>query len=66
MKHAGLLLVVVTNQPDVGNGITPRAEVEAMHEVMMRELPLDAVKACFHGQADHAGRPLSRYSSAMR
>ena len=53
MKRAGLLLVVVTNQPDVGNGITPRAEVEAMHEVMMRELPLDAVKACFHGQADH-------------
>jgi D-glycero-D-manno-heptose 1,7-bisphosphate phosphatase len=52
MKQAGLLLVVVTNQPDVGNGLTPRSEVDAMHELMMRELPLDAVKACFHRQAD--------------
>ena len=53
LKRAGFLLVVVTNQPDVGNGLTPRSEVDAMHEIMMRELSLDAVKACFHGQADH-------------
>jgi len=46
-------LAVVTNQPDVGNGLIPRSEVEAMHEVMTRELPLDAVKVCYHGQAEH-------------
>jgi D-glycero-D-manno-heptose 1,7-bisphosphate phosphatase len=52
LKRAGFTLAVVTNQPDVGNGSIPRSEVEAMHEVMTRELPLDAVKVCFHGQAE--------------
>ena len=53
LKRAGFLLAVVTNQPDVGNGLIPHSEVDAMHEIMTRELPLDAVKACFHGQAEH-------------
>ena len=52
LKRAGFLLAVVTNQPDVGRGLIPRAEVEAMHEVITRELPVDAIKACYHGQAD--------------
>jgi D-glycero-D-manno-heptose 1,7-bisphosphate phosphatase len=52
LKRAGFLLAVVTNQPDVGNGLISRAEVDAMHDIMVRELPVDAVKACFHSQAD--------------
>jgi len=52
LKRAGFLLAVVTNQPDVGNGVTPRSEVDAMHEIMTRELPVDALRACFHGQAE--------------
>ena len=52
LKRAGFLLAVVTNQPDVANGLILRSEVDAMHEIMMRELPVDAVKACFHGPAD--------------
>jgi D-glycero-D-manno-heptose 1,7-bisphosphate phosphatase len=50
LKRAGFLLAVITNQPDVGNGVVSRSEVEAMHETMARELPVDAVKACFHRQ----------------
>ena len=53
LKQAGFLLAVVTNQPDVGNGLIPRSEIEAMHEIMTRELPLDSVKVCFHGQAEN-------------
>lgn len=52
LKRAGFLLAVVTNQPDVGNGLVPRSEVDAMHEIMNRELGLDAIRACFHGQAE--------------
>jgi D-glycero-D-manno-heptose 1,7-bisphosphate phosphatase len=52
LKRAGFLLVVVTNQPDVGNGLTPRSEVDAMHEIMQRDLPLNLIKACFHTQAE--------------
>jgi D-glycero-D-manno-heptose 1,7-bisphosphate phosphatase len=53
LKRAGFLLAVITNQPDVGNGLISRSEVDAMHETMARELPVDAVKACFHRQDEH-------------
>jgi len=52
LKSAGFLLAVVTNQPDVGNGLIPRSEVDAMHEILRRELSVDIVKACFHGGAE--------------
>jgi D-glycero-D-manno-heptose 1,7-bisphosphate phosphatase len=52
LKRAGFLLAVITNQPDVGHGLIPRAEVDAMHEIMARELPVDTIKACFHQQGD--------------
>ena len=40
LKRAGFLLAVVTNQPNVGRGLIPRSEVEAMHEIITRELPV--------------------------
>ena len=52
LRQAGLWLVVVTNQPDVARGITPRAEVEAIHAALLRELPIDAVLCCYHDDAD--------------
>ena len=52
IKAAGFLAIVVTNQPDVADGITPRATVEAMHAELRRRLPLDAIKICFHNNAD--------------
>jgi D-glycero-D-manno-heptose 1,7-bisphosphate phosphatase len=52
LKRAGFLLAVITNQPDVGNGLIPRSEVDAMHETMARQLPVDAIKSCFHRQDD--------------
>ena len=52
LKQAGFLLAVVTNQPDVGNGLVGRSEVDAMHEIITRELPVDTIKACFHRQVD--------------
>jgi D-glycero-D-manno-heptose 1,7-bisphosphate phosphatase len=55
LKQVGFLLAVVTNQSAVGNGVISRLDVEAMHEIMTRELPLDAVKVCFHSQRDHCG-----------
>jgi D-glycero-D-manno-heptose 1,7-bisphosphate phosphatase len=53
LKRAGFLLAVVTNQPDVGLGLIARSEVDAMHEVMARDLPVDAIKACFHRQGEN-------------
>ena len=53
LKQAGFLLVVATNQPDVGRGTLKRAAVEAIHEHMKRALPLDGVEVCYHpGRGD--------------
>lgn len=48
LKQAGFLLVVATNQPDVGRGIVPRALVDAIHEQMRKAIAVDRVEACFH------------------
>ena len=55
LKAAGVLLIVATNQPDVGRGTLPRETVEAMHAFLCRQLPIDRVEVCFHpgkGQSD--------------
>ena len=52
LRRAGFLIVVVTNQPDVGKGRVAREAVEAIHEELRRRLPLDVIKTCFHVDAD--------------
>lgn len=41
-------LVMVTNQPDVATGRTPREFVENTNSQLSRELRLDDVRVCFH------------------
>ncbi|HUC84246.1 MAG TPA: transaldolase [Candidatus Acidoferrales bacterium] len=48
LKAAGFVLVVVTNQPDVGRGTLAREVVENIHAHMLAELPIDRVEVCFH------------------
>jgi D-glycero-D-manno-heptose 1,7-bisphosphate phosphatase len=52
LKEAGFRLVVATNQPDVGNGKVAREVVEEMHARILKALPVDAVKVCYHGRED--------------
>ena len=47
LKSAGFLLVVATNQPDVGRGTLARETVEAMHAKMCAALPIDRVEVCY-------------------
>lgn len=53
LKKLGFVLVVVTNQPDIGAGRNTMATLEAMHGEMRRRLPLDDIKVCIHVDADH-------------
>jgi len=55
LRAAGYLLVVATNQPDVARGAQTRAAVDAIHARLRAELPLDAIYACFHDDADACG-----------
>ena len=48
LKQAGFLLVVATNQPDVGRGTLKQEAVETIHAEMRRRLPLDRVEVCYH------------------
>ena len=48
LKAAGFLLVVVTNQPDVGRGTLKQETVETLHAEMCRRLPIDRVEVCYH------------------
>ncbi len=54
LKAAGFLLVVATNQPDVGRGTLKQEVVEKIHAHMLAQLPIDRVEVCYH-----AGQGLS-------
>jgi D-glycero-D-manno-heptose 1,7-bisphosphate phosphatase len=48
LKAAGFLLVLTTNQPDVGRGIVPRELVEAMNAEVLKVVALDRIEVCYH------------------
>ena len=53
LKAAGFLLIVATNQPDVGRGTLKKELVETIHAHLMKQLPIDRVEVCFHpGQGE--------------
>ena len=55
LKASGFLLVVATNQPDVGRGTLAKSVVEQIHEYLLSKLPIDRVEVCYHpgqGQSD--------------
>lgn len=47
LREAGYVLVVVTNQPDVGRGEQTPANIEAIHRRLMEMLPIDHVEVCY-------------------
>lgn len=53
LHNAGFLLVMVSNQPDVARGLTPKAYVEQTNSVLQADLGLDDVRVCFHDNKDH-------------
>jgi D-glycero-D-manno-heptose 1,7-bisphosphate phosphatase len=52
LHEAGWLLIVVTNQPDVARGTTPRADVEAINAHLQHCLPIHEFRTCYHDSSD--------------
>ncbi len=52
LKKAGFLLIVATNQPDVGRKTLKRESVEEIHRIMRQLLPLDDVEVCYASGRD--------------
>jgi len=62
-SEAGLLLVVVTNQPDISRGALQPAQLTAIHSALGDALPLDDIVVCIHD--DDAGCPCRKPRPGM-
>jgi len=52
LHEAGFMLIVVTNQPDVARGTTPKAVVEEINQSLASLLPIDEFRTCYHDSGD--------------
>ena len=53
LKSHGYVLLVVTNQPDVGRGKLSREMLDGMHQALRAQLPLDDILVCCHTDRDN-------------
>ncbi|HEU0071135.1 MAG TPA: HAD-IIIA family hydrolase [Alphaproteobacteria bacterium] len=56
LKAAGFLVIVATNQPDVGAGLVPQSVIEEMHRILRAETAVDDVEVCYETRAQAAGQ----------
>ena len=51
-RRMGFLIIVNTNQPDIGRSLLPEEELNKMHTLVRNELPVDDIFICPHDDAD--------------
>ncbi|MDB6122776.1 MAG: gmhB 1 [Pedosphaera sp.] len=52
LKAAGFVLIATTNQPGLSLGDVSRRELDRMHDLLRRTLPLDDILVCPHDKSD--------------
>ncbi len=52
LKQAGFIVVIVTNQPDIGAGLVDRSVVDSMHARLRSCVDVDAIMTCPHTRSD--------------
>ncbi|MEW6157782.1 MAG: HAD-IIIA family hydrolase [Verrucomicrobiota bacterium] len=52
LKSAGFILIATTNQPGLSRGYQSRRDLDLMHAIMMKHLPLDDILVCPHDETD--------------
>jgi len=52
LKAAGLKIIVTSNQPGISRGDLSRRELDRMHDMLRRALPIDDIFMCPHDEAD--------------
>ncbi len=65
LKAAGYVLVVATNQPDVGRGTQTRAAVEAIHARLFELLPIDRVEVSYDSGREEPPSPFRKPAPGM-
>lgn len=48
----GYLLFVVSNQPDVGNGLVEKSLVESFNKAILEKMPISKIYCCLHSQSE--------------
>ncbi len=66
LKDAGFLLVVATNQPDVGRGTQSQEQVEAIHASMQAALPeISRIEVCYDPGGSAGSTPRRKPAPGM-
>jgi D-glycero-D-manno-heptose 1,7-bisphosphate phosphatase len=52
LKAEGLVLIATTSQPGLSRGYQSRRELDRMHDLLRRTLPLDDILVCPHDETD--------------
>ena len=52
LKAGGFVLIATTNQPGLSRGYQSRRELDRMHDLLCRTLPLDDILVCPHDETD--------------
>jgi len=52
-RKNGLLNIVITNQPDIARGFLKKCELNKMHAIIKKILPIDVIMVCPHDDKDH-------------
>jgi D-glycero-D-manno-heptose 1,7-bisphosphate phosphatase len=65
LKTTGYVLVVATNQPDVGRGTLSQAAVEAIHARMCQLLPIDRVEVSYDSGREDPPSPFRKPAPGM-
>ncbi|PTY05636.1 HAD family hydrolase [Opitutaceae bacterium EW11] len=65
LKRAGFVLVVATNQPDVGRGTQSRDAVEAMHRRLCELAPIDRVEVSYSPGGENPPDPCRKPQPGM-
>ncbi|MEM8690202.1 MAG: HAD-IIIA family hydrolase [Pseudomonadota bacterium] len=60
LKAAGFVLIVVTNQPDVGAGLVDRSVIDEMHARLCNAMPVDDVEVATETRDQAQGLPTDR------
>jgi len=52
LKDAGLLVIVVTNQPEISRGVLALEDLESMHQYIWKDLAIDDLFVCVHDRGE--------------
>ena len=52
LKAAGFVVIVTTNQPGLSRGYQSRRELDRMHDLLRKTLPVDDLLVCPHDETD--------------